>query len=419
MVYMQTTQPGQHRKYSYHTGSSLLFRLSGTVVPVVWHMSLLTTVMTLLACWIYDPLRQARKAPDGNFSARDKLVLNIFADMERVLQLFTGFVTFILGFFNSIVFNRWWHMRELCGNIVEAGQNNAMHVAVFLVKEPRGGGGRPALLAARRELVRLMALGQALALQACHRVRDHNWLIAHGLLEEGSDEHTTLQRIATPGYNEVFGWYIAKVYRYMDEGMIDEKVYASVLYAQRWAMLQSSNFAEDLMMHLNQQIPLAYTHLLELMTKLYVLITPVALVPSLLWVAIPIAPLVTLFFYGFFCLGTRMLMDPFQDPSGFDTEALLAASVLNMESLTENVPLMFRRPEEDCPGLRLSDRFWATQSMARESGASVPPCSTDISSGAGTGQAGRVHRRSRMTSASSSSPTFVTRKRVPSIHTID
>merc|ERR1719491_2926414 len=98
----------------------------------------------------------------------------------------------------------------------------------------------------------------------------------------------------------------------MDAGMVDDKVFGSVLYAQRWAMLQSSNFAEDLMMHLNQQIPLAYSHLLELMTKLYVLITPVALVPTLLWIAIPISPIVTLFFYGFFRLGTSMLVDPFQ-----------------------------------------------------------------------------------------------------------
>jgi len=352
MVYTRITQPGQRREYSYKPGETLLFRLSGTVIPAVWHMSLLTCVVTFFACVIYEPLRQGSK--DQALGQREKLLLNLFRDMEKVMQYFTGFVTFILGFFNSIVFNRWWHMRELIGNIVEAGQNTAMHIAVFFVKEPPardGVDGDVQLQRSRRELIRLLALGQALALQACHRVRDHTWLINRGLLVRDSEEHMVLQNLASPGYNEVFCWYVAKAYKFMGEdGMVDEKVFSSVLYSQRWSMLSSSNHSEDLMMHLNQQIPVAYTHLLELMTKLYVLITPLALVPSLLWVAIPVAPLVTLFFYGFFRLGTTMLMDPFQKDSGFDTEALLMASILNMESLERNVPLSWvarrRRLEE-------------------------------------------------------------------------
>merc|ERR1712039_772278 len=90
-------------------------------------------------------------------------------------------------------------------------------------------------------------------------------------------------------------------------------------------------------------IPLAYCHLLEVMVTLYVLISPTALVPSLLWVAIPISPIVTLFFYGFFVLGTRMLMDPFQQESGFDTESMLTSNILSMESIERNVPLSFAK----------------------------------------------------------------------------
>ena len=52
------------------------------------------------------------------------------------------------------------------------------------------------------------------------------------------------------------------------------------------------------------------------MVLIYILIASVALVPSLLWVAIVITPIVTLFFYGFFTLGTAMLMDPFVKDSG-------------------------------------------------------------------------------------------------------
>merc|ERR1719436_340309 len=92
-------------------------------------------------------------------------------------------------------------------------------------------------------------------------------------------------------------------------------------------------------MHLNQMIPLAYCHLLEVMVTIYIIISPIALVPSLLWMAIPISPVVTLFFYGFFVLGTAMLMDPFASEAGFDTHSMLTSNILSMEELEWNVPL--------------------------------------------------------------------------------
>jgi len=108
------------------------------------------------------------------------------------------------------------------------------------------------------------------------------------------------------------------------------------------------------MMHLNQKVPLAYTHVLELMVTIYVIITPVALVPSMFWVAVFVSPVVTLFFYGFFKLGTSMLMDPFKQDSGFDSTSMLSSSILCMDSLERNVPLgheilspMSRRLAED------------------------------------------------------------------------
>ena len=84
--------------------------------------------------------------------------------MERILAYLTGFLTFILGFFNSIVFGRWWRMRELCGNVIENAQNSAMHVAIFVVRPPTGPRGRrvpvglPAVVARGTLLSRLWPL---------------------------------------------------------------------------------------------------------------------------------------------------------------------------------------------------------------------------------------------------------------------
>ena len=40
--------------------------------------------------------------------------------------------------------------------------------------------------------------------------------------------------------------------------MVDGAVQSSVLYSIRWALMRGSNDAEDLLMYLNQPVPLAY-----------------------------------------------------------------------------------------------------------------------------------------------------------------
>jgi predicted membrane chloride channel (bestrophin family) len=50
-------------------------------------------------------------------------------------------------------------------------------------------------------------------------------------------------------------------------------------------------------------VPLAYTHLLEMMVVMYVLMAPIGLVPRLLWMAVPGCFVTTLIFYGFMCVG--------------------------------------------------------------------------------------------------------------------
>ena len=94
-----------------------------------------------------------------------------------------------------------------------------MHVAVFVT--PPKYNDTPSTQAEtereRRELIRLVSLGQALALQACHRVRDLPWLVDQGLLRLNSSEYVALEQIEGPRYNEVFGWAFARAKK-LNEG---------------------------------------------------------------------------------------------------------------------------------------------------------------------------------------------------------
>ena len=107
-------------------------------------------------------------------------------------------------------------MRELCGNIIEESHCAAMHVACFFVKPPPtaarvdGDGDvhhgnadegvtdlaarKQELQAARYNLVRLLALAQALAMQACHRVRGQPQPGSHARMRSGTRKKTDLSR---------------------------------------------------------------------------------------------------------------------------------------------------------------------------------------------------------------------------------
>lgn len=126
----------------------------------------------------------------------------------------------------------------------------------------------------------------------------------------------------------------------------------------------------DVKMYQNQQIPLPYVHLLELLVTVYLTLAPAALVAQLLWVAPFVSCFVTLFFYGFFVLGTKILLDPFaasvsvsssccgthllglhmtytlrcrcywqHEEGGFDTSAFFEDTIQVLEAVNARIPL--------------------------------------------------------------------------------
>ena len=104
----------------------------------------------------------------------------------------------------------------------------------------------------------------------------------------------------------------------------------------------------DVKMYQNQQIPMPYVHLLELLVTVYIFVAPVALVCKLLWVAPVVSGFFTLFFYGFFVLGTKILLDPFEsefEEGGFDTAGLFTSTVKSVETILESVPIGDRSGE--------------------------------------------------------------------------
>eukprot|EP01062_Namystynia_karyoxenos_P074715 TRINITY_DN71693_c0_g1_i1.p1 TRINITY_DN71693_c0_g1~~TRINITY_DN71693_c0_g1_i1.p1 ORF type:complete len:441 (+),score=140.28 TRINITY_DN71693_c0_g1_i1:88-1410(+) len=343
MVYRSTVQPGdRHSFLHFHPGERLIFRWRGTVLPRTWRMCVISSLMALLWCVVYDPLRRSMKYKHPHDLAptnEDELWFFIFHDAEKVFQYVTAILTLLLGFFNFTAYNRWWRMRELCGTLLTASSDTASIFAAYWIAEPQDGGGLRALREVRRRLMRYLGLSLALAFQAVHRVRDLDYLERQGLLERDSEEWRALQRIKGPGYQEVYGWaaFYAQdsVFR---RGCVPSLNAANAINVWDIQRSKLTTAASDIMMYLNQSIPVAYAHLLEVMVTVYVLLAPVGLVPSILWVAPLVTPLVTFFFYGTFVLTTEILLDPFRAVEGFATTSFLESGLLSLHNLEKEVP---------------------------------------------------------------------------------
>ena len=61
MVFTRIVQPGLRCKYMYSPGERTIFRIAGTIIPRVWPMALLSTVLAIALCFIFDPLRRAER----------------------------------------------------------------------------------------------------------------------------------------------------------------------------------------------------------------------------------------------------------------------------------------------------------------------------------------------------------------------
>ena len=184
-----------------------------------------------------------------------------------------------------------------------------------------------------------MALAQALHLQSAKREKDLPAVVAQGLLRRGSAEYRAIADSSGAGYNEAYGWVMAEFYRCIQDGLVAPQCAGHLLILVQNNVTKMRGAAADVLMYLNQQIPLPYTHLLELMVTLYVFMAPIALVPGLLWLAPAASGLVTIFYYGFFCLSTQMLLDPFRDEDGFNLKAFFESTQVGAKDVDKHVPM--------------------------------------------------------------------------------
>lgn len=322
----------------YHSHESLFLRWRGTVLPRTWKLTFFTGALALGLCYVYDLERKTVKR-----GGEASMSFHLFHDAEAFFGLATTFVTFILGFFNSNVYGRWWKLRELVGTVVGKSNDTALLLATYCDGED------PASRKSVREIVRYLGLAQAVLYLAARGEDNEEGLDslcqkknasgqAGQLLQKGSKEYKALQSCACAKYSVVYGWLMRTAKHAAENGHL-KPMPDTVLYMINMNVSMARGAAADVIMYRNTPIPIAYTHLLEVFVKIYVLIAPVALVPLLLWMAPPVVMLVTFFFYGFLKLG-RMMFNPFKDEAdSFPTAEYLDDTIDTMVEMIKWIPV--------------------------------------------------------------------------------
>lgn len=187
--------------------------------------------------------------------------------------MLTTFVTFVLGFFNSNVFQRWWRLRELCGTVNGKTVDTALLLASYIETE-----------AELNDLTRILWLAHALHVQSVASQRGPDADVILRLKEEGliKTERELQILLACPTLTSstplsiVYGWFTVKLRHSLKR--VEPSCHSGLLQLVQGNVSAMRGAAADCLMYLSTPVPLAYTHLVDVTVTVYVLMAPVGLV---------------------------------------------------------------------------------------------------------------------------------------------
>lgn len=284
-----------------------LLAQSKTIFPRVWPVCMMAALASFGICYMWEPVRNG--VDNGG---KRSFYYWLFKDAEQLWAILTTCLTFVLGFFNSTAYSRWWKLRVLCGDVLGRSIDTSVMVCAYY------GNQNEQTMAMRKKLLRYLNLAQEMVIQTTLNEFDYEKLKTEGLASKA--EIDSLKAANCSKYNIVYGWFIREVYDNLDVLPASKDNIMFILQAN---ITKIRGAAADIGMYLNCPIPAVYIHLLAVMVMTTIFVTPWALVVKLHWTAPPVVFLLTFYYYGFFVF-SKDLGDPFNPNYEYEGFALAA-----------------------------------------------------------------------------------------------
>jgi len=308
-------------------------RWKGTVWEMVWQRILGFGLYTAYVCVLIHA-----SAPDQQWdmlsvpSATDVLLVERLSVVEKTFGYITTITSFTVTFFLGETYKIWRQTfnqaRQMQGRLMDICLALTSHAQ----RDERTGAYTPEAAALLSEVTRLARLthvlhwmSQDVALRLLHAHAGLDALTEQGLL---TSTEARLIKESTgpifPRWQMPLAWLTTKVVRAREAGLLAGGDAFHLFFLENVSKLRGNmgSMQDDT----TDRMPLAYTHLVEVLVDALLIIAPLALYPETGDLSVPLVMLLVFFYSGLLQL-SKSFLDPFGNAGSYaqniDTEVLI------------------------------------------------------------------------------------------------
>lgn len=299
----------------------LLKQWKGTVLQYVWPSVLTMMVMTALFCFIMG-LVCGEMSLDVEYS--------LFEDLEKIYSGWkstAGLVTFVSTFFLGEAFRYWRSFYGTARQLQGCLANISLILVTYATRNQSDGKLTDGAVTALDDVARIQTLTHQLFwCTVVERFRcllspeGYSYLLSKKLITQG--EYASLIELGENSLGGHFAgitWLASRVVIADKRGEINlasgatMHAFCNIITKLRGKMGTISDLHAG-------RMPLAYVHFVHLLISIYLLFTPIALLPTYGYWSVPYVGVLTLFYHGLFKL-SLCLLDPMDNDKYHETSS--------------------------------------------------------------------------------------------------
>ena len=309
--------------------SWLWSRWTGTILQRSYKIALFQMAVTaLIELLVRSSCQHSCSWPIGSVPDPNNLIISQMIGFSKFWHYLQGITTFILTFFLAEAYSHWREMYNAARKI-QGRLNDINFLLTSIAERDENGNYTPEAEKALDNVSSYTRLFHALLWSkfaaknfgVLDSVRGQSRMLSRGLMTQG--EFNALRNIdQTAGSSTaVLSWISIRALKGMKEkdgGLNDDDAVRGVLFSQISELRGAYGSIGDI---LAGRMPLAYTHIVQILVDCFLVSAPVALFAELgVWALLSVG-VITLFYCGLLDLA-KIFLDPLDNDHGIDNESI-------------------------------------------------------------------------------------------------